>query len=75
MYREGVDSCEPVFIRNEVKKSEALKRKGCVIVGGASKRVKKAEVGVVATRSQPEISADDVVATVGVLEDVEDVVV
>ena len=22
VYREGVDSCEPVFIRNEVKKSE-----------------------------------------------------
>ena len=35
MYREGVDSCEPVFIKN-----------GCVIGGGAKKRVKKAEVGV-----------------------------
>ena len=41
MYREGVDTCEPVFKKNEVKKSEALKRKG-VNGGAAKKRVKKA---------------------------------
>ena len=60
-----------------MKKSETLKRKGVngVNDGAAKKRVKKAKAGVVATCSRPEISASDVVATVGVVEDVEDAVV
>ena len=79
VYREGINTCEPVFKKLEAKKSEteALKRKGLngVNDGAAKKRVKKAKAGVVATCSRPEISASDVVATVGVVEDVEDAVV
>ena len=51
VYREGIDTCEPVFKKLEVKKSEALKRKGVngVNDGAAKKRVKKSKAGVVAT--------------------------
>ena len=45
VYREGIDTCEPVFKKLEVKKSEALKRKGVngVNDGAAKKRVKKSK--------------------------------
>ena len=77
VYNNVVDSCEPVCILKGVKRSEELKRKACEFAGGASKRAKKAKVGavVVVTRSQPEISVENVVPTGGVEEDLEDAVV